>query len=284
MALPVFLNVGFDQRGEFVPLHYENIGTRLDNVKFEKERGTLVITDVRIVWYKKRGGGGKSFLKGVLAATAVGIAGSIAGDLVRNAVGGWAGSIADHAITSAGYAATSGIMFNAMSGNDFMNFGKDGKLESLAIPLASVRDVTTDKKGLTIILESGDTLRFEAKNVKALPAIKSMIIAKKNEGKCPYCGAIIAPGNTSCQSCGAPVRSPAGPAAPQRPTIPTIPMRIGGQPSTPQTVCPTCGKRVPSAKFCCECGAPMGQTCPNCGESLPAGIPSKFCPNCGGKL
>ncbi|MHA1364524.1 MAG: hypothetical protein ACTSP1_18700 [Candidatus Freyarchaeota archaeon] len=57
-------------------------------MKFEKERGTLVITDVRIVWYKKRGGG-KSFLKGVLAATAVGIAGSIAGDLVRNAVGGW---------------------------------------------------------------------------------------------------------------------------------------------------------------------------------------------------
>ncbi|MEX2704319.1 MAG: hypothetical protein ACTSUQ_13775 [Candidatus Freyarchaeota archaeon] len=45
----------FDQRGESVPLHYENIGTRLDNVKFEKERGTLVIMDVRIVWYYRNG-------------------------------------------------------------------------------------------------------------------------------------------------------------------------------------------------------------------------------------
>jgi hypothetical protein len=284
MTHPIFLGVGFDQSGQFTPLNYESLATRLDKVKFDKEWGTLLVSDVRIVWYKKRGGSGKSFLKGALAATALGIAGSVAGDVVGGAIGGWAGHIADRAITSAGYAASSGIMFNAMTGNDFMNLSQDGKLDSIAIPLASVKDATSDKNGLTIVLESGDTMRFEVKNVKALPAIKAMIISKKKEGKCPYCGAVVAPGNTSCQSCGAPVSGGPAPAAPTRASMPNVTVQLGAQTPTAKAICPSCGKQVPLTKFCCECGSPMGQTCSTCGKAIPAEASGKFCPHCGGKL
>ncbi|MGQ9721185.1 MAG: zinc ribbon domain-containing protein [Candidatus Jordarchaeum sp.] len=284
MTRPFFLGVGFDQSGQFSPLNYESVGTRLDNVKFDKEWGTLMVSDIRVVWYKKRSGSGKSLLKGALAATALGIAGSVAGDLVGRSVGGWAGRIADHVITSAGYAASSGIIFNAMTGNDFMNFSQDGKLDSIAVPLASIKDATTDKKGLTLVLESGDTMRFEVKNVNTLPAIKAMIISKKKEGKCPYCGAIVAPGNTSCQSCGAPVRASPTTVAPMRPAIPNITVQTGAPSPAVKVTCPSCGKQVPPTKFCCECGSQMGHECPNCGEPIPTEVSGKFCPHCGQKL
>lgn len=243
-----------------------------------------MVSDIRVVWYKKRSGSGKSLLKGALAATALGIAGSVAGDLVGRSVGGWAGRIADHVITSAGYAASSGIIFNAMTGNDFMNFSQDGKLDSIAVPLASIKDATTDKKGLTLVLESGDTMRFEVKNVNTLPAIKAMIISKKKEGKCPYCGAIVAPGNTSCQSCGAPVRASPTTVAPMRPAIPNITVQTGAPSPAVKVTCPSCGKQVPPTKFCCECGLQMGHECPNCGEPIPTEVSGKFCPHCGQKL
>ena len=48
-------------------------------------------------------------------------------------------------------------------------------------------------------------------------------------------------------------------------------------------VCPKCGARVSaSAKFCPDCGQPMGNVCPKCGKPVKAG--AKFCPECGAKL
>ena len=49
-----------------------------------------------------------------------------------------------------------------------------------------------------------------------------------------------------------------------------------------EMICPGCGKKTPKGKFCMECGHPLANTCPNCGNELPAG--AKFCLNCGQKL
>ncbi|MBQ8882932.1 MAG: SPFH domain-containing protein [Clostridia bacterium] len=58
------------------------------------------------------------------------------------------------------------------------------------------------------------------------------------------------------------------------------------QPATPQqktVTCNKCGASVKEgAKFCAECGAPMGNTCPKCGAVVKPG--AKFCAECGAKL
>jgi class 3 adenylate cyclase len=44
--------------------------------------------------------------------------------------------------------------------------------------------------------------------------------------------------------------------------------------------CPNCQtENPPNAKFCFNCGAPLGQRCANCQTELPSG--ARFCPNCG---
>lgn len=61
-------------------------------------------------------------------------------------------------------------------------------------------------------------------------------------------------------------------------------MRDQGAGQQENTVaCSKCGARVPaSAKFCPDCGQPMGNVCPKCGKPVKAG--AKFCPECGAKL
>jgi class 3 adenylate cyclase len=47
--------------------------------------------------------------------------------------------------------------------------------------------------------------------------------------------------------------------------------------------CPNCGaERVPGAKFCQECGTPVGSTCPGCGIAVAP--TAKFCHECGERL
>ncbi len=47
--------------------------------------------------------------------------------------------------------------------------------------------------------------------------------------------------------------------------------------------CPSCGAKVSaSAKFCPDCGKPLGNVCPRCGKPVKAG--AKFCPDCGQPL
>lgn len=78
--------------------------------------------------------------------------------------------------------------------------------------------------------------------------------------KCAKCGAILAEGAKFCLECGEKVVVDDG-----------------------KVTCAKCGARVPKAKFCSECGAPLGPpVCPQCGKELPAG--TKFCPECGAKI
>lgn len=62
------------------------------------------------------------------------------------------------------------------------------------------------------------------------------------------------------------------------------------QPVQKINACSFCGMdNAPGARFCCNCGKPLGQTvqkrkmfCPNCGEKI--GPEMKFCSSCGAKL
>lgn len=78
-------------------------------------------------------------------------------------------------------------------------------------------------------------------------------------GKCSHCGAELAKNAKFCLNCGERVPTDDG-----------------------MVICPDCGKRVPKAKFCPECGHKFGNTCPSCGASLVDG--AKFCMECGTKL
>lgn len=77
--------------------------------------------------------------------------------------------------------------------------------------------------------------------------------------KCAHCGAELAKNAKFCLNCGERVLADDG-----------------------TVICPDCGKRVPKAKFCPECGHKFGNTCPNCGAALADG--AKFCMECGTKL
>jgi class 3 adenylate cyclase len=47
--------------------------------------------------------------------------------------------------------------------------------------------------------------------------------------------------------------------------------------------CATCGAENPEgARFCSNCGSPLGRTCPNCGEAIAE--EARFCSNCGHAL
>jgi len=47
--------------------------------------------------------------------------------------------------------------------------------------------------------------------------------------------------------------------------------------------CATCGsENVENARFCSNCGSPLGRTCPNCGEAVAE--EARFCSNCGHAL
>lgn len=80
-----------------------------------------------------------------------------------------------------------------------------------------------------------------------------------SSGKCPKCGSELPENAKFCLNCGE--------------RIPT---------DDDTVICPDCGKRVPKAKFCPECGHKFGNTCPNCGAVLADG--AKFCMECGTKL
>ena len=47
--------------------------------------------------------------------------------------------------------------------------------------------------------------------------------------------------------------------------------------------CPSCGARLtPNARFCTECGLPLGNRCGMCGAPYPLG--ARFCPSCGARV
>ena len=87
---------------------------------------------------------------------------------------------------------------------------------------------------------------------------------------------VAAGGAISCAKCGASL-----------PANAKFCLQCGEKCEPPQenntVVCPACGKTVPKAKFCFECGKELTEpVCPKCGKSIVAG--AKFCLECGEKL
>lgn len=88
---------------------------------------------------------------------------------------------------------------------------------------------------------------------------KSETLHESENSKCPKCGADLPENAKFCLNCGE-----------------RVPVETG------MVICPNCGKSVPKANFCPECGHKFGNSCPNCGASLADG--AKFCMECGTKL
>jgi len=119
---------------------------------------------------------------------------------------------------------------------------------------------------------------------KAASAAISMIWESKEGRSCPLCGAELLQGTNEC-ACGAIIvdegedfdcpscgtRVPA-----DRIECPICRERFDVQSSGS---CPVCGKPVVPGSATCECGALLGETCPECGTSL--GREDSFCGRCG---
>jgi len=286
-----FMNVAI-QDGRFVPLAHEQVATSIDDVKFEGNDGHLVVTDVRVVWYKKpkkkRGG----LLGGFAKALAVGVAGAAASSALRTH-GGVVGDIVGRGVETAADATATAIVFDTLASNQLIRRGPDGQAESLAIPLLAIKDITAQGKQLVVTLESGDALVFNSSKAKMLAVAAAQIKSVKQQNKCPYCGAAIPPGSTHCPNCAAPVTSAAAPRAPTPPMAPAAPMApVAPGPvmmpfpmGIPQIQCPYCRATVTPAKVCPNCGRQLIVTCSKCETDVPLFLyPQGRCPNCGNKL
>ncbi|MBD3404828.1 MAG: zinc-ribbon domain-containing protein [Candidatus Lokiarchaeota archaeon] len=231
---PGFLTVSYSGSG-LETMDHEKRMVREKDVKFDGEDGSMEVTDVRLVWYKKpsRWGGVKKF--GALA-------GAIAGAAILDGVGREVGGIGGRAIRGVGrgigYAAV-GTAISSWTRDSFYNKDSDGNTESIAVPLMAISTAEQSGKKLVVDLKAGGNMIFEFKQKKVIPSFKANILQAQQMGKCPYCGAKA--GNaSSCPQCGAPIEGGGG---------------SGGGGSGGGAFCTNCGKSVPAdAKFCGGCG------------------------------
>ena len=76
--------------------------------------------------------------------------------------------------------------------------------------------------------------------------------------KCPNCDHEVSTDSTFCSNCGTALVRPSS-----------------------QSTCPNCGQNVPAGStFCSNCGTPIGQSCPNCAQSVDLLRGGKFCRLC----
>lgn len=204
------------------------------DVKFDNEDGSMEVTDVRLVWFKKpsRWGGAKKF--GALA-------GAIAGAAILEGVGREVGGIGGRAIRGVGrgigYAAV-GTAISSWTRDSFYNKDSNGNTESIAIPLMAIATAEQSGNKLVVDLKAGGNMIFEFKQKKVIPSFKANITQAMQVGKCPYCGAKA--GNAaSCPQCGAPIEGGG----------------VGGESGGGGGFCTNCGQSIPAgAKFCGGCG------------------------------
>jgi hypothetical protein len=295
------LNVGL-QGEQFVPLGHEQVATRIDEVEFEKEKGHLVVSDIRVVWYKNPKSQKSGILKGILAAAAVGVAGAAIGSELRQH-GGFVGAIAGRGIQTAATATATAVVFHSLNSNQLVQRGADGSAETLAIPARAIKNATVQKDLLIIMLTSGDQLIFKAKNAKMLPVASAQIQIARDANKCPYCGQQPPPGAITCPRCGASVSGAGAPAAPAAPSaappsaaysgpggaysgpapMPVAPSSFAQQMMLVQ--CPYCRTTVSAGRMCAKCGRPLIVACSQCRQDVPLWMyPQGYCPNCGNKL
>jgi DNA-directed RNA polymerase subunit RPC12/RpoP len=274
------------QRGQLVPLAYESVATKIDKVKFEDEEGRLVVSDIRVVWYKTKKG--RSVLKGVAAAIAVGVGGAVVGRAARHH-GGVVGDIVGRGVERGTGVAAGAIMFDTITKHHMVKRGEDGTAETMAIPLRAISNATVHKDKLIITLSSGDDIDFEGKRKgKMFSVAVAQLMTAKDANKCPYCGAKPQPGASECSRCGAAVEGGTGPTQAAAPTgMPTgmpagMPMMTG----MPTFQCPFCKAKIMPGEHCVSCGRRLLARCSKCEADIPlfmyAG--AKRCPQCGGVL
>ncbi len=278
-----FLNVSV-QNGQLVPLGYEKVATKIDDVKFEGNTGRLVVSDVRIVWYKVEKPKGGGLFGGLAKAFAVGVAGSVAADAVGRH-GGVFGRAVGRGVRHASHVAASAIVFDTLSSNQMVARGQGGVAESLAIPLMAIDNIDSPKNKLVITLSSGEDIEFESKKPQMFAIVEAQIETAKSKNKCPFCGTHVPAGDTHCPHCSAPMKT--GSAAALAPPTPiSSPTMIpGGMPSMPQVQCPHCKAMVTLSEACTNCGKKLIARCSKCDSEYPLFMyQGKFCPKCGNKI
>jgi DNA-directed RNA polymerase subunit RPC12/RpoP len=287
-------NVGL-QGEQFAPLNHEQVATTIDEVEFEKDKGHLVVSDIRVVWYKNPKSQKGEFLKGFLKAAAVGVVGAAVGGELRQH-GGFVGGLVGRGLQTATTATATAIVFKSLTSNQLIQRGPDGSAETLAIPIRAIKNATVQKDTLVIMLAGGDQLLFKSKNAKMFSVASAQIQTARDANKCPYCGQQPAPGAITCPRCGASVSGGGAPAAP----APSAPARPGGAytgpggvsvtlptvtPQMMQAQCPYCRVTVAVGRMCANCGKPLMITCSQCKQDVPLWVyPQGRCPNCGNKL
>ncbi|MFX0107688.1 MAG: zinc ribbon domain-containing protein [Candidatus Hodarchaeota archaeon] len=241
---PQFLTVTYSDRG-LSTMGHERKMVREKDVKFDGEDGSLELTDVRLVWYKKPSKWGAAKKFGA-------IAGAVAGAALLEGAGRQMGGIGGRAVRSLGrgmgYAAV-GVAISSWSRDSYYNKDEKGNTESLALPIIAIAQANQSGDTLIVELKSGGDMRFKFKQKKVIPSILANITAAQNEGKCPYCGTNA--GNAaSCPKCGAPIEGGSGRGDAGHPESITI--STGGAGG----FCTNCGQPYPEgARFCGKCGS-----------------------------
>lgn len=93
------------------------------------------------------------------------------------------------------------------------------------------------------------------KDAGGCPACGAIFVADGGTFTCPACGSMVKESDATCANCGEPFRL-----------------------FTPHT-CPVCGRPVAPNAEKCQCGAILGERCPECGALL--GEEDIECSNCG---
>ncbi len=243
---PTFLTVSYSSGG-LDTLGYEKKMVREKDVKFDGEDGSLELTDIRIVWYKKpsKWGGLKK-----VGAVAGALAAAAAVDAIGDSVGGYAGRAISRTGRNMGYLAV-GAAISSWTMDSYYNRDKNGNTESLAVPLVAIAQAAQSGDRLVLELKSGGTMQFKFKQKKVIPSIIANITSAQNDGKCPYCG--TSAGNAvKCPNCGAALEGSGGDPSSGTTESVTITMGEGNK------FCTNCGNPAPGdARFCGKCGNPM---------------------------
>ncbi len=243
-------------------MSYERKMIREKDVKFDGEDGSLELTDVRLVWYKKpsKSSGLKKW--GALA-------GAVAGAALLEGAGRQMGGIGRHVTRSLARGITFAAVGTAISSwtaESYYNKDQNGNTESLALPLIAISQATQSGDRLIVELKSGGTMEFNFKQKKVIPSIIANVSSAQTQGKCPYCGTNA--GNVpSCPNCGGIIEggsggvhegTGAGAGGHGSVTIHYTDRGAGAPSGSQAGFCMNCGTPYPQgARFCNSCGQPI---------------------------
>ena len=276
---PQFLTVSYSDSG-LQTMGHERKMVREKDVKFDGEDGSLEVTDVRIVWYKKpsKKGGLKKW--GALA-------GAVAGAALLEGAGRQMGGIGRHVTRSLArgitYAAV-GTAISSWTADSFYNKDQNGNTESLALPFMAISQASQSGDRLIVELKSGGSMEFKFKQKKVIPSIIANVSSAQTQGKCPYCGTNA--GNvSSCPNCGGVIEGGSGGAPAHGGAGAGAPAGVGGPGSMTIQYHDRDGDGEPDSVTVTGAGMPTGTQagfCQNCGVPYPEG--ARFCNGCGHKV